>query len=171
MMTFLPTKEGDLSSVLKIIEEAQAYLKMQNIDQWQNGYPNEKTILKDVFNSDSYVVRAKDVNTIATAMFTTRPEPTYTTIEGNWKTKNNATYGVIHRMAVSDKFRGKGIAKFIFNACEQTLKQNNIKSMRIDTHEKNLGMQGLLIKLGYHYCGVIYLENNDKRLAFEKLIS
>ena len=97
MMTFLPTKEGDLSSVLKIIEEAQAYLKMQNIDQWQNGYPNEKTILKDVFNSDSYVVRAKDVNTIATAMFTTRPEPTYTTIEGNWKTKNNATYGVIHR--------------------------------------------------------------------------
>ena len=50
-------------------------------------------------------------------------------------------------------------------------KQNNIKSMRIDTHEKNLGMQGLLKKLGYHYCGVIYLENNDKRLAFEKLIS
>ena len=43
--------------------------------------------------------------------------------------------------------------------------------MRIDTHEENLGMQGLLKKLGYHYCGVIYLENNDKRLAFEKLIS
>ena len=43
--------------------------------------------------------------------------------------------------------------------------------MRIDTHEENLGMQGLLKKLGYHHCGVIYLENNDKRLAFEKLIS
>ena len=100
-----------------------------------------------------------------------KPNQLTTTIEGNWKTKNNATYGVIHRMAVSNKFRGKGIAKFIFFQCEQFLKQNNIKSMRIDTHEKNLGMQGLLKKLGYHYCGVIYLENNDKRLAFEKLIS
>jgi GNAT superfamily N-acetyltransferase len=171
MMTFLPTKEDDISSILEIINQAQAYLAMQNIDQWQNGYPNEEAILKDVFNNDSYVVKTKDAITAATAMFTTRPEPTYTTIEGNWKTKNNATYGVIHRMAVSNKFRGKGIAKFIFFQCEQFLKQNNIKSMRIDTHEKNLGMQGLLKKLGYHYCGVIYLENNDKRLAFEKLIS
>ena len=171
MMTFLPTKEDYISSILEIINQAQAYLAMQNIDQWQNGYPNEEAILKDVFNNDSYVVKTKDAITAATAMFTTRPEPTYTTIEGNWKTKNNATYGVIHRMAVSNKFRGKGIAKFIFFQCEQFLKQNNIKSMRIDTHEKNLGMQGLLKKLGYHYCGVIYLENNNKRLAFEKLIS
>ena len=99
MMTFLPTKEDDISSILEIINQAQAYLAMQNIDQWQNGYPNEEAILKDVFNNDSYVVKTKDAITAATAMFTTRPEPTYTTIEGNWKTKNNATYGVIHRMA------------------------------------------------------------------------
>ena len=170
-MTFLPTNESDISSILKIIEEAQAYLKMQNIDQWQNGYPNKKAILKDVFDNDSYVVKTKDGTSIATAMFTTQPEPTYSSIKGHWKTKENERYGVIHRMAVSDQFRGKGIAKFIFFDCEQNLKQNNIKSMRIDTHEENLGMQGLLIKLGYHYCGVIYLENNDKRLAFEKLIS
>ena len=170
-MTFVPTNKSDISSILKIIEEAQAYLAMQNIDQWQNGYPNEKAILKDMLTNDSYVVKTKEETAIATAMFTTQTEPTYSSIEGNWKTKNNATYGVIHRMAVSNKFRGKGIAKFIFFQCEQNLKQNNIKSMRIDTHEENLEMQGLLKKLGYHYCGVIYLENNDKRLAFEKLIS
>ncbi len=60
MMTFLPTKEDDISSILEIINQAQAYLAMQNIDQWQNGYPNEKAILKDVFNNDSYVVKTKD---------------------------------------------------------------------------------------------------------------
>ena len=138
-MTFLPTNKSDISSILKIIEEAQAYLAMQNIDQWQNGYPNEKAILKDMLTNDSYVVKTKEETAIATAMFTTQTEPTYSSIEGNWKTKNNATYGVIHRMAVSNKFRGKGIAKFIFFQCEQNLKQNNIKSMRIDTHEENLG--------------------------------
>ena len=169
-MKFIKTKRKNLVPIMRIIGEARAFLESHHIDQWQNGYPNKDAILKDLINNESYVVKTKNGITIATAMFSTRPEPTYTTIEGNWKTKKNATYGVIHRMAVSDKFRGKGIAKFIFNACEQALKQNNIKSMRIDTHEENLGMQGLLEKLGYHYCGVIYLENNDKRLAFEKLI-
>ena len=73
-------------------------------------------------------------------------------------------------MAVGEKFRGTGVAKFIFNHCEQTLKQTSIQSMRIDTHEDNLGMQALLKKLGYVFCGVIYLDNSDKRLAYEKLI-
>ncbi len=170
-MKFICAKKKDLSEIMHIIGQAQAYLASQHIEQWQNGYPNESAILKDIKNTESYVVKSEDSSLLATAMFTTRNEPTYKHIEGQWLTKNNATYGVIHRMAVSNKFRGKGIAKFIFFQCEQNLKQNNIKSMRIDTHEENLGMQGLLKKLGYHYCGVIYLENNDKRLAFEKLIS
>ena len=125
---------------MEIIEQAQAYLAMQNIDQWQNGYPNEEAILKDVLTNDSYVVKTKDaITALLPPCLLPDPNLLTTTIEGNWKTKNNATYGVIHRMAVSNKFRGKGIAKFIFFQCEQFLKQNNIKSMRIDTHEENLG--------------------------------
>ena len=90
------------------------------------------------------------------------------TIEGSWITKANAKYGVIHRMAVTNEFRNKGVAKFIFEQCEQLLLKNNIDSMRIDTHQDNLAMQGLLKKLKYTYCGVIYLDDGDKRLAYEK---
>ena len=169
-MKFLRAKNKNLPQTLRIIEEAQAYLATQHVEQWQNGYPHKKVILKDLENKESYIVKSKDSIQVATAMFSTRTEPTYTNIEGQWLTKENATYGVIHRMAVSEKSRGTGIAKFIFNQCESLLKQNRIKSMRIDTHEDNLGMQALLKKLGYVFCGVIYLENNDKRLAFEKLI-
>ena len=169
-MKFLLAKKEDLSCTMRIVADAQAYLAMQHIDQWQNGYPNEKVILNDIQNSESYVVKSDELSIIATAMFSTRNEPTYTSIEGQWITKENAPYGVIHRMAISEKSRGTGIAKFIFNYCEQCLKQNAIKSMRIDTHEGNLGMQALLKKLDYVFCGVIYLENNDKRLAYEKLI-
>ena len=170
-MKFLTAKKEDLYRIMQIIAEAQAYLAVQYIDQWQNGYPNEQTILKDIQNDESYIVESEDSIQIATAMFTTKKEPTYKNIEGRWLTKTNANYGVIHRMAVGERFRGTGIAKFIFNHCEQTLKQTSIQSMRIDTHEDNLGMQALLKRLGYVFCGVIYLENNDKRLAYEKLIS
>lgn len=170
-MEFLPTEKKDLSAIMQIIKQAQTYLASQHIEQWQNGYPNEKTILKDLKNNESYVVKSEDSELLATAMFTTKNEPTYKSIHGDWITGKDATYGVIHRMAVNENFRGAGIARFIFNHCEYYLKQNAIRSMRIDTHEDNLGMQTLLKKLDYKFCGVIYLENNDKRLAFEKLIT
>ena len=170
MMRILPAKKENLALIMQLIGDAQAYLASQHIEQWQNGYPNEQAILKDILNHESYVVKSEDSTLLATAMFTTRNEPTYKRIEGQWITEFDATYGVIHRMAVNKGFRGNGIAKFIFNYFEQILKQTSIQSMRIDTHEDNHGMQALLKKLGYVFCGVIYLENNDKRLAFEKLI-
>ena len=170
MMKFVLAKKEDLSEIMPIIEQAQAYLASQAIEQWQNGYPNEATILKDVKNNESYIVSSEESTPLATAMFTTRNEPTYKRIEGQWITKTDATYGVIHRMAVNKDFRGTGIAQFIFKQCEHILKHNRIQSMRIDTHEDNLDMQALLKKLGYLFCGVIYLENSDKRLAYEKLI-
>ena len=170
-MEFIRAKKEDLYEIMQIIEQAQAYLASKHIEQWQNGYPNEAAILKDVKNNESYIVSSEKSTHLATAMFTTRNEPTYKTIEGDWMTETDAKYGVIHRMAVNKDYRGAGIAKYIFNQCEYILKQNKIHSMRIDTHENNLGMQALLQKLGYKYCGIIYLENNDKRLAYEKLIN
>jgi|TARA_Y100000385_G_scaffold87177_1_gene89716 GNAT superfamily N-acetyltransferase len=169
-MKLLKTKREELDPIMKIITEAQQLLAAHNIDQWQNGYPNEETILKDIDNNESYIIRTEDSRLIGTAMFSTRKEPNYSAIEGNWKTKPTATYGVIHRMAVTERFRGKGVAKFIFSQCELFLLKNNVHSMRIDTHEDNLGMQQLLKKLGYAFCGIIYLENGDKRLAYEKNI-
>jgi|SaaInlLV_10m_DNA_1039704.scaffolds.fasta_scaffold00219_31 GNAT superfamily N-acetyltransferase len=171
LMEFLKTSRKNLQQIIKIIGEAQEYLAIHNIDQWQNGYPNEEAILIDIINNESYIITTKESIIIGTAMFSTKKEPTYKSIEGQWITKSDAKYGVIHRMAVTNNFRKKGVAKFIFEKCEQQLRQNEIMSMRIDTHEDNLAMQGLLLKLKYIYCGVICLENGDKRLAYEKCMS
>ena len=168
-MDFLLSKKEDLHSIMKIVGDAQSFLSSLGIDQWQDGYPDENVILADISNNESYIVKDSEGNTMGIAMFSTKLEPTYTFIEGNWLTDEKAKYGVIHRMAVSTCGRGKGVAKFVFNTCEQILKENNITSMRIDTHEDNKTMQGLLEKLEYVYCGIIYLENGDKRLAFEKV--
>jgi len=170
LMKLLSSSNNDLDAIMKTVGQAQSYLASLNIDQWQDGYPQQEIIEKDITNQESYIVKNEKKEILGTAMFTLKPEPTYSTIEGSWLTKENAIYGVIHRMAVGDKYRNHGVAKFIFSQCEQKLKEQNIQSMRIDTHEQNKGMQGLLKNLGYIYCGVIYLANGDKRLAFEKII-
>jgi GNAT superfamily N-acetyltransferase len=169
-MEFVKASNIHLQSIMNIVHDAQTYLASLDIDQWQNGYPDENRILQDIAGQESYIVKNDENQIIGTAMFTTKPEPTYEIIEGNWLTDQKAQYGVIHRMAVSNNSRNKGIAKFMFDQCEQLLKENHINSMRIDTHQDNKGMQTLLKNRGYHYCGIIYLENGDKRLAFEKII-
>lgn len=170
-MRLVTSKLDNLQSILDIIQDAQNYLSELKIDQWQDGYPDQSIIKNDITNNESFCVHDTEGVIIGTAMFSTRTESTYKKIIGQWITPPNSKYGVIHRMAVRNNYRGKGIAKFIFKACEEELKKTSISSMRIDTHEDNIGMQKLLKKLGYHYCGIIYLNSGSKRLGFEKLIA
>lgn len=156
--------------MMQIVSDAQSYLSSLGIDQWQNGYPNEAVLLNDISNTESYCVSDEEGQIMGMTMFTTRPEPTYNSIDGNWLTSDDAVYGVIHRLAVSNRFRSHGVAKFIFEQCEEQLRVNKVPSMRIDTHEENKGMQKLIGQLGYEYCGVIVLESGDKRLAYEKIL-
>jgi RimJ/RimL family protein N-acetyltransferase len=161
---------NDISNIITIIDDAKAYLASQKINQWQNGYPNAEQVENDIKNGESFVVLNDENQIMSTSMFTTNPEPTYKIIEGNWIIDETKKYGVIHRMAIKKEFRKLGLATFMFHEFHLQLLENNIKSLKIDTHEENVGMQSLIKKLGYQYCGIIYTDYGAKRLAFEKLI-
>jgi RimJ/RimL family protein N-acetyltransferase len=163
------SNSADVLRILSIINDAKQYLASQEIEQWQNGYPNRTQIENDISNNESYVVVNGKNKVVATAMFTIRPEPTYKNIDGNWLVNENEKYGVIHRMAIKKAFRKLGLATFMFQEFHLQLFDNSIHSLKIDTHEKNLGMQTLIKKLGYQYCGIIYTNFGDKRMAFEKV--
>ena len=162
---------SDIPKIIEIIEDAKIYLASLGIDQWQNGYPNAVQIENDIKNAESYVVLDDSNTIIATTMFSTKGEPTYKIIEGSWIVDENNQYGVIHRLATAKKNRKGGIAQFVFEYFHEYLQQQNIQSLKIDTHEENVGMQSLVKKIGYQYCGIIYTSYGDKRLAFEKVIT
>lgn len=168
-MQVIPSKKEDLPIIMRIVSDAQAYLASLNIDQWQNGYPDENRILTDISLGGSYLITNENNEVVGTTFFTTDKDPTYSKIEGKWLTPDESKYGVIHRVAVFDKFRKIGFAKFVFDHFEEKLISQGIPSMRIDTHRDNLGMQKLLKNRGYEYCGVIYLLDGNERLAYEKV--
>ena len=168
-MQIIHSKNKDTLAIMKIINDAQRYLAALNINQWQDGYPNKEQITLDIKNKDSYIILADDGTVIGTTVFTTKTEPTYQNINGKWITTNTCC-GVIHRLAVDEAYRKEGLAEFVFNYCEKQLKINGIDSMRIDTHKDNKGMQHILTKRGYQYCGIIILDSGDERLAFEKVV-
>jgi ribosomal protein S18 acetylase RimI-like enzyme len=170
MMTIRSATKKDIPAIMDIIKDAQLHLANQNIDQWQDGYPTNKIIENDIANNEGFVVVDEHNTPFATTMFTTSPEPTYTDIEGKWSIPVSQSYGVIHRLAISAKHRNQGLAKRIFQEFEKRLMENNNNSMKVDTHRGNTGMQHMLTSIGYQYCGVIYLESGDERLAFEKVL-
>ncbi len=161
----------NIPEIMTIIKDAKELLASLKIDQWQNGYPNAAQVEQDILKGESYVVLSDENQVIATSMFTTNKEPTYQIIEeGSWKVDESKNYGVIHRMAIKKEYRKQGLATLLFDKFHQQLKSKNIQSLKIDTHEENLGMQALIKKIGYQYCGIIYTNYGAKRLAFEKVI-
>lgn len=166
-MKFRKTTIEDISSVLEIIQQAQEYLKWKNIDQWQNGYPNADSVIKDIQNGYSYVIE-ENRTVIGTMAIVFDGEPTYEHIyEGEWKT-TSTLYATLHRVAVRKEWKGKGIARKMVTEVALMCQEHNIGSIRMDTHRDNYSMQSMMKKNGFVYCGIIYLEDGAERLAFER---
>lgn len=167
-MNFRKTTIEDINNIMNIINEAKEYFKKNRINQWQDGYPNSDTIYTDIKNNSSYVLESEN-KILATAMVSFKEDKTYKNIyNGQWL--NNGDYAVIHRIAVSEKVKGNGIASAIIKEVEGLCKENGVTSIKIDTHKENISMQKLLEKNAFKYCGIIYLEDGSERIAFEKLI-
>lgn len=167
-MIFRIAKKEDIEKIMPIIEKAQEYLKNQGIDQWQDGYPNEESIGEDIEAENFYILEENDKILGVTALIFGEDKTYQKIYDGKWLT--NGTYGVIHRLAVGHNQRRRGIANKILKEVEKTTIEKNINSIKVDTHRDNKGMQKLLEKNGYQYCGIIYARDNTERVAFEKIL-
>jgi N-acetylglutamate synthase-like GNAT family acetyltransferase len=167
-MEFRKAVETDINNIMNIIKQAQAYFKKQGINQWQDNYPSVETISSDIADKNSYVL-LKDNNIVATAAVSFDGEKTYDSIyDGDWISNNE--YAVIHRIAVDNNYKGLGLSSQIIKNIEQLCLNKGVHSIKVDTHEENISMQKLLKKNKLQYCGIIYLEDRSKRIAFEKIL-
>lgn len=150
----------DFNHILNLYEQAREFMKEHNNPtQWGNYYPEASLIEEDIVNEKSYVCIDEN-KIVGTFMYAEEKEPTYATIvQGDWV--NNNPYGVVHRIASSAQKRG--VATFCLDWCYR-----KCKNLRIDTHKDNFPMQRLLKKNGFVLCGIIYLENGDERIAYQK---
>jgi len=167
-MHFKLSSRDDIPKIMTIIKQAQESFKQAGINQWQNNYPNETSIQKDIELGESYVVLDNEL-IIGTFALSYRNESTYDIIyDGSWL--SNEHYAVIHRIAIESSYKGKGVSTLVFKEVEKWCLDKNIHSIKIDTHNDNQAMRKLLEKNGYSYCGIIYLVDGNKRLAYEKLL-
>lgn len=151
------TTLADLPEVLALFDIARDFMASTgNPTQWRKDFT--QLITDDIAQNQSFVC-TKNGEIIATFCFFIGIDPCYIKIyNGNWL--NESTYGTIHR--ITAKGKGRGVGSFCLNYCKSLC--TNIK---IDTHEDNQVMQNFLAKHGFKYCGIIHMEDNQPRLAFQ----
>ena len=165
-LRFRKGAESDLERIMVLVADAQNWFRGQGIDQWQDGYPTQEIILRDISGSENYIVEHNGV-VVATFVVSFAGEPTYAEVRGKgWLNENR--YAVVHRIAVADECRRKGIAREILHYAEELSHEQGITDIRIDTHRDNVAMRSLLKKLGYTHCGRITLMSGAFREAFHK---
>lgn len=151
----------DLQEIMQIYEIGRAFMRSTgNMAQWGNGYPSEELVKKDIASGDSYVAVEKG-EIEAVFVFRMGEDPTYQIIEhGAWK--NDAPYGVLHRIASRGRIKGIGseCIQWCFAQC---------KNLRGDTHADNHVMQHVMEKNGFLKCGIIYVEDGSERIAYQKI--
>lgn len=167
---FRKTTEEDIEKVMEILEKAKKQIARFGIDQWQDGYPSEEDIRKDIKEGISYVL-VDQGEIVGTTAFSFEEEEAYKNlVAGQWLT-NNEKYGVIHRIAVDGEKGKKGYAKELLQNMEEIAKSQNVFSIRTDTHKGNNGMKSYLYKNGFTYCGICKYytdEGSFDRMVFEK---
>ena len=166
MVSIRLVKSQEAELAMEIINAGKRYLKAQGVDQWQTGYPALDDIQQDIVEEKGYFLTV-DGEVSGYVCIDFGGEPAYSTLEGKWATPEQ--YAVIHRLAFSDKARGKGLADTAFRLAEKVALQHGVTAVRVDTDNENKKMKHLLAKNGFTYRGSVWYDNSIK-IAYDKII-
>lgn len=165
---FRKATQNDLPEIWTIIQQAIIRRETDGSDQWQDGYPNELIISKDITEEHAYVL-SNENEIVGYIAILINDEPAYNNIEGKWLTQDD--FVVVHRLAIADDFLGKGLAQRLLKHTEKLAIKNKIYSLKIDTNFDNIAMLKILEKMGYTHCGEVTFSNGNRRKAFEKVLN
>lgn len=157
---------ADCDIIWNIIQQAIERRRIDGSTQWQDGYPNLGTVESDIEKGFGYVMTVDGEVAVYTALIL-NDEPAYSTIDGAWL--SNGEFVVVHRVAVDEKFAGRGMVKKLFDLIEDFTKSQGIQSVKVDTNFDNTAMLKILESKGYSYCGEVFLAGGMRK-AFEKII-
>lgn len=158
-----PAREDELARLLKLYDAARAYMRAHgNMSQWVNGYPQPELLLSDIARGALFAMEDERGSVYGCFALLSGVESTYLHIEGEgWR--SDSPYATIHRIA-SD-----GTRRDVFARCVDFARQKH-DHLRVDTHADNQTMRRAILRQGFVYRGIIYLEDGAPRLAYDWLL-
>lgn len=165
-MEFIKATPEYLDEIMDIYDKAREYMRANgNYVQWLNGYPSREIVLSDMEKEQLYLYINKE-KIIAVFALDYSKDPIFASLsEGEWL--NDDKYAIIRRIAVAGDMHGKGIASHCFSYALLQAKKNGVFNLRLITHQKNIAMLKAMQKFGFHYCGLVDLNDGYPRMAYQ----
>ncbi len=151
-MKIRPAILSDVPGIMQVIAEVVPDMIASGNFQWDDTYPNAAVFEEDIALGQLWVADADGIIAGVSAI-TTEQYPEYADVGLDI----NETAIVTHRLAVSPRFRGQGVAGLLMQQAEQVAVDRDIKTLRVDTNTANKATQSLFPKMGYCFAGEIGL--------------
>ena len=160
-ITIRNASREELDRIMEIYAIAKGFMEANgNLLQWSGDDEVKRDRIQIMLEQNQLFVGAENGTLHFVFAYIQGEDPTYRVIDGAWL--NDRPYGTVHRLASA------GTVKGVVNTITGwALEQND--NLRIDTHQDNHVMQNALKKAGFTRCGIIYLENGDPRIAYQKV--
>jgi len=163
MMTLQPAQPAELSICLDIIRDGRSFQQEQGFTQWTEEYPSAALIGQDLQEGSGYLFRI-DGEAAGYMYLGFDGDPDYGAEECGFQP--GVPYAVVHRIALSRRFAGRGLSSKVFDAVKALCLQRGLHCIRIDTDRQNLRMQHVLEKNGFVRRGIVYFAG-DPKLTYE----
>ena len=160
----VPAEAERAAEYAAIIDDGRAFQRAQGFVQWTDDTPNIGSIRADIASGHGYALTADGV-LAGYLCLSFDGEPAYDALEGEWHTSGR--YAVVHRMAISAKFRGMGLSSAALCLAEEICRGRGVHGFRIDTGLQNARMRHILEKNGFCECGICYYSGSP-RVAYDK---
>lgn len=159
--------ETDAGRIWEIILQAKAQMYREDKKQWHEGYPAPANITNDIHRGHAHVLcDGEEVIAYGAVIF--EGEPAYLSIDGKWL--NDEPYVVVHRLAVAEERKQRGVATQFMREVEKLSAGKSVFNFRVDTNYDNFYMHRMLERLGFTYCGEIRYDSGI-RMAYQKRLS
>jgi ribosomal protein S18 acetylase RimI-like enzyme len=160
-----PAVVSDLPVLLEVVRDCIAVMESQGIHQWDNIYPDEKTLQNDIDTNTLWIARI-DGRIGGMIVLNEYQEPEYQ--QAQWRYEGRIL--VVHRLMVAPAFQNQKLATHLMRFAEDYAADKGYDAIRLDAFMQNPYAVKLYRKLEYLEVGTVTFRKGVF-YCFEKKIS
>jgi GNAT superfamily N-acetyltransferase len=165
MHTITLLKADSTDEIMKLIARATTTLDEKGIPQWDEIYPDRKTIARDIENGTLYGLMDKD--TIAGILVLNENQDREYG-EVSWGFDDEKPL-VLHRLCLNPDYQGRGLSKVMMSFVEDYARVNGYRSIRLDAFTLNPISLSLYRSVGFIARGEVRFRKG-RFICFEKTL-
>jgi ribosomal protein S18 acetylase RimI-like enzyme len=150
MTSIRPARIEELDSLLRIVKGAIRDMESRGIMQWDDVYPDEATLRKDVEQQHMHVIEV-DGQVAGMVCINDIESPEYQAVP--WEYPGKVL--VVHRLAIDPGHQRKKLASRLMDFAEQQALLRKYQTIRLDAFTKNPASLALYEKRGYRMAGTV----------------